>query len=196
MIAKNEAKEKLFITQLQSKSQEAFAALYDNYSAALFGVALKLLQVDTVAEDVLQESFIKIWSNLDKYNPTKGTLFTWMLNITRNCCIDHLRSRQHKQKMQLSENDLEYISNVMVDKQSLFRHERRELHQIAGHLDDKYRELIDLVYFYGYSMEEVSKMLNIPTGTIKTRCRAAIKQLRDIYRYEQIHVNEYQRIHC
>lgn len=168
-----------------SKSAEDFANLYSNYSAALYGIVCKLLRHDAAAEDVLQDAFVKIWRNMDKYNPAKGTLFTWMLNITRNCCIDYLRSKQHQEQLRTASNGLEYISHTMQDKQSLFRHERRELRQLAGQLDDKHKEIVELVYFYGYTMQEVADMLNIPIGTIKTRSRAAIKKIREAYSYEQ-----------
>jgi RNA polymerase sigma-70 factor (ECF subfamily) len=169
----------------EPKSKTDFAELYDNYAAALYGVVCKLLLQDAACEDLLQDSFVKIWKNLDKYEPSKGTLFTWMLNITRNCCIDYLRSKQHQQQKRLTAYGVEHVSNMLHDKQALFGHERRELRQLAGNLDERYRDIVELVYIYGYTMEEVSTLLNMPLGSVKTRCRAAIKKMRDSYLYEQ-----------
>jgi RNA polymerase sigma-70 factor (ECF subfamily) len=162
---------------VQSKSREDFAYLYDNYSAALFSIVNKLLRQSPAAEDVLQEAFVKIWRSIDTYDPHKGTIFTWMLNITRNCCIDYLRSMHYQQKVRLADNRIEHVINLIPDKKSLFGHEGLELSQLTGKPDDGHTEILNLVYIYGYTMVEVSKMLDMPVSTIKTRCRAAIKKI-------------------
>jgi RNA polymerase sigma-70 factor, ECF subfamily len=134
-----------------------------------------------VAEDILQEVFIKIWQHIDKYDSSKGTLFTWMINITRNLCRDYLRSKHYRTQMVISENSLEKINNGGKDSFATYQDENCELYQLTQRLDVKYKEIIDLVYIYGYSQEEVSEMLTLPIGTVKTRCRAAIKILRELY---------------
>ena len=77
--------------ELQAKNEAALSYLYDNYSGALYGVLLKILKEPELCQDVLQESFVKIWKNIDRYNPSKGALYTWMLNIARNTAIDKVR---------------------------------------------------------------------------------------------------------
>ncbi len=84
------------IQGLKAKDQKVFSYLYDRYSPALYGVALKVLNDESNASDCLQEVFMKIWRNIDRYDESKGRLFTWMLNITRNTAIDTLRSKAHK----------------------------------------------------------------------------------------------------
>ncbi|HRI19707.1 MAG TPA: RNA polymerase sigma factor [Panacibacter sp.] len=163
---------------LKLKSREAFESLYDNFSPALYGVICKMVQNTGTGEELLQDVFVKIWKNIDRYDASRGTLFTWMLNITRNTCIDYLRSSRHKMQMQLNGAPLESIS---VGAELNYNPENSELRGLALKLEHKYRQIIDLVYFWGYSQEEVSQMLNIPLGTVKTRSRNGLQELRKLY---------------
>lgn len=164
---------------LKLKSSEAFASLYDNFSPALYGVICKMVQNTSTGEELLQDVFVKIWKNIDRYDAAKGTLFTWMLNITRNTCIDYLRSSRHKQQMQLNGAPPEYTA---FGAELNYNPENSELRGLALKLEHKYRQIIDLVYFWGYSQEEVSQMLNIPLGTVKTRSRHGLQELRNLYK--------------
>jgi RNA polymerase sigma-70 factor, ECF subfamily len=166
---------------LKNKNEESFSNLYDSYSRALYGIAYKMVQDNVVAEDILQEVFIKIWEHIDKYDSSKGTLFTWMLNITRNACRDYFRSKHYCIQKLVSENSLEKVNTGDKDSYVTYQNENGELHELTQRLESKYKEIIDLVYIYGYSQEEVSEMLNLPIGTVKTRCRTAIKILRELY---------------
>lgn len=168
-------------TGIALQNDDAFSDLYNNYAAALFGICLKLVRCKATAEDLLQDVFVKIWKHINTYDALKGTLFTWMLNITRNTCIDYLRSKQHRQRMQVSENGLEYTGIDIATGNIAYKEESNELKQFTQKLDPKYKEVIDLVYIYGYTQDKVSEMLNIPLGTVKTRSRMAIKQLRSMY---------------
>jgi RNA polymerase sigma-70 factor (ECF subfamily) len=170
------------VSLLQAKNRQAFSILYDNYSAALLGIICRMIPNKNIAEELLQDVFVKVWKNVDTYETGKGTLFTWMLNIARNTCIDHLRSKQHKQYMKTSSNGPEH--QEIISKMSLVSHsaENRELRSLTKKLDVKYSEIIDKVYFLGYSQEEVSEMLNIPLGTVKTRSRTGLQQLRKLYK--------------
>lgn len=180
MIYQNEVETSELIIGLQTKSKAAFSNLYDNYAAALYGVTYRMVHNREIAEELLQDIFIKIWARIDTYNPTKGTLFTWMLNITRNTCKDYFRSKHYHYQTLVSENDLEHL-NISDTAQTTYQDENIDLFQLTQNLDLKYKEIIDLVYIYGYTQEEASKMLKIPIGTIKTRSRIAIKALRDLY---------------
>lgn len=177
----NEMKTNELIVQLKRKSTTAFSDLYDSYAAALYGVTYRMVRNRDVAEELLQDAFIKIWQHIDKYDPTKGTLFTWMLNITSNTCKDYFRSKRYHYQMLVSENGLDQIDVTYSMAHVTYQDDSRDLYQLTQNLELKYKEVIDLVYIFGYSQEEVSKMLNIPLGTIKTRSRNALKILRDLY---------------
>jgi RNA polymerase sigma factor (sigma-70 family) len=160
---------------LKQRQQPAFNYLYDNYSGALFTIILNVLNERELASDVLQEVFIKLWRQIDSYDETKGRLFTWMMNIARNASIDTLRSKDFKnsqQNRELTESVYESggSSELKIDQIGL--------RKIVRSLKEEYTILVELSYFEGYTQDEISKMLNIPLGTVKTRLRTALTQLR------------------
>jgi len=168
--------EQELVSLLLQQNSQAFGYLYDNYSSALFGIINQIVPDSDVAADVLQEVFINIWKKIDSYDETKGRLFTWMLNIARNAAIDKLRSRSYQQKLKnqpLSEN-VDSKANPVVNPQV----NDIGLKKLINKLKEEYRVLIDLSYFQGFTHEEISKMLNLPLGTVKTRIRSALIQLR------------------
>lgn len=166
---------------LKTKSNKVFNILYDNYSPALYGIIYRMVQNTATSQELLQDVFMKIWKNIDSYDKTKGTLFTWMLNITRNACIDYLRSSRHKMEQR---HNGEVSDTDAVSTGFLYNPDKSELRGMVLKLDHKYRQIIDLVYFWGYTQEEVSKMLNIPLGTVKTRSRSGLHDLRELYNKE------------
>lgn len=171
--------EQRLILGIQEKEATAFNYLYDNYSGALFGVINRIVQSEEIAEDVLQEAFVKIWKNADQYNTQKGTLFTWMLNISRNLAIDTLRSKSYKKETQ-NQNLEENVYQVDSQEQVQTKVDHIGLKEQVNQLKPDQKILIDMIYFEGYTQDDVSKELNIPLGTVKTRLRAAIQQLRKV----------------
>ena len=169
--------EEELVMQLQSRSQQAFAYLYDNYGAALNGVIYKMVEDKELAEDILQEAFVKIWNNFSSYNADKGRLFTWMLNITRNLTIDTLRSKGYKKQSKIS-SDENSVSNYADNKAVNEKFDALGLRKQLSNLKPEQRSIIDMAYFSGYTQEEISKEMGIPLGTVKTRMRSAILELR------------------
>lgn len=162
---------------LQQRSQHVFSYLYDNYSGALLSIIYNIVKDEELANDVLQEVFVKVWRQIESYDSGKGRLFTWMLNIARNASIDTVRSKSYQNSLQNRELTEEvYVSagssELQVDQIGL----RKVVHK----LKEEYRVLIDLSYFQGFTQDEISKMLDIPLGTVKTRLRTALIQLRGI----------------
>ncbi len=174
--------EEELVALLQNKDQQAFAYLYDNYSAALNGVIYRLVEDRELAEDILQEAFVKIWNNFASYDTTKGRLFTWMLNITRNLTIDTLRSKGYKKQAKIS-GDENSVSNFTDDNRMAERFDAMGLRKQLVNLKPEQRSIIDLAYFNGYTQDEISKELGVPLGTVKTRMRSAIIELRKMLEY-------------
>lgn len=167
------------VSRLFKKDKLAFSYLYDNYSPALYGVVFRILQDEDTAEDVLQETFVRIWSNFEQYDKTKGKLFTWIVNIARNLAIDTTRSKSFKN--QQKNLDIDKIVGFIDSKKSNFLNtDGIGLRELVSKLTPEQRELIDLVYFGGFTQVELSEKLNIPLGTVKTRMRMAIMQLRQL----------------
>ena len=168
------------VLMLQSKDQRGFSILYDNYSSALYGVILKIVRTEEIAADVMQDSFVKIWKNIEGYNRTKGTLFTWMLNVARNTAIDKIRSQdfQNSQRNQDLDSTIEIIDN---QANSQFDIDAIGLKKVVENLRPEHRQMIDLLYFQGYTQAEVAEEFGIPLGTVKTRVKAAIVHLRQYF---------------
>lgn len=162
---------------VRQRSEKGFSVLYDNYSAALFGVISRIVKDNASAEDVLQESFVKIWRNIEQYDDCKGTFFTWMLNIARNASIDYVRSRPYLQKQRTgNEKDLNAPGVSPVSPDNI---EHIGVRGMVMNMETQYSEILNLLYFNGYTQEEVSEALNIPLGTVKTRARRALQILRN-----------------
>ncbi len=176
------------IILIRERNQKAFAYLYDNYSQALFGVIDSIINNQEESEDVLQNTFLKIWNNFDSYDASKGRLYTWMLNIARNLAIDSTRSKHEKIKNKIQEaTDFVYHKNNLYIED--MAHETIGLKRMVDSLKENQREIIDLSYYQGYTQEEISKKLNIPLGTVKTNVRQAILKLRSFVK-EEINVSE------
>jgi RNA polymerase sigma-70 factor (ECF subfamily) len=162
---------------LQAHDEQAFSFLYDRYSKALFSIILQFVPQQELAEDVLQEVFLKIWRNIKSYDETKGRLYTWMLNIARNQAIDRTRSKDFNNRSKTTE----LSENVYNNKQAAeAKMDDVGLQKTLSSLPEENRKLLELAYYQGYTQEEIAKMLNIPLGTVKTRIRATIIQLRKI----------------
>ena len=175
--------EEELVLLLQQKDQQAFTYLYDNYAAALNGVIIRMIDDRQLAEDILQEAFIKIWNNFTSYNPGKGRLFTWMINLTRNLTIDTLRSSGYKKQSKISKDENSVI-NYSNDGNVAGRFDGLGLYKHLNILKPEQKSIIDLAYFNGYTQEEISKELDIPLGTVKTRMRSAMLELRKLLKYE------------
>lgn len=170
--------EQELISLLKGRDDRAFAYLYDNYSGALNGIIMQILDNTELSNDVLQEVFINIWRKIESYDPSKGRLYTWMLNIARNASIDILRSKSY-QNSRKNQSIPENVDGLMT---SSFKPNTDliGLRKILEKLKTEHRVLIELAYFKGYTHEEISEIEGIPLGTVKTRIRNALMQLRTI----------------
>jgi RNA polymerase sigma factor (sigma-70 family) len=164
------------VEQLKQRNRGGFTELYDHYASTLYGVICRVVNDTVTAEDVLQETFVKVWKNIELYSEDKGSFFTWLLNITRYTAIDYLRSRQHKQKLKNHDDPNNGYLHEHVYLQAV---EYTGLKGLVAKLEPKYREVIDLLYFWGYTQDEVSRILGIPLGTVKTRARMGLQMLRN-----------------
>jgi RNA polymerase sigma-70 factor, ECF subfamily len=164
------------VVLIKNRDQKAFAFLYDNYAKALFGIIHSIVADIEESEDVLQKTFMKIWDNFESYDTSKGRLYTWMLNIARNMSIDYKRSKSSKNKIQNTDKDVYTLKNLFEEDNSL---DTIGLKKVVDKLKPEQLILIELAYYKGYTQEEISKQLEIPIGTVKTRIRKALLILRE-----------------
>ena len=174
---KTSLSEEELVSKLKSQDTIAIQALYDMYSGALLGVISRIIPQIEVAEDILQETFIKIWNSAGSYDSNKGRLFTWMMNIARNMSIDKLRSKDFKNsgKNQDIENNVDFID---AQKKVTFNADLLGLKELVTALKPEYNDVVQMIYFKGYTHVEAAEELNLPLGTVKTRIRKAILELR------------------
>jgi RNA polymerase sigma factor (sigma-70 family) len=169
--------EKEIVGLLKHGDKKAITLLYDNYADALYGVIKKIISDDDTAQDVLQESFIKIWRYSKKYDSSKAKLFTWLYRIAYNTAIDKIRSQKNKEGKE-----------VQIDTSSVYKISAGELNQDVmdmqkhlSSLDEKYQIVINALFFEGMTQQEASEELDIPLGTIKSRLKIGLRELKKIY---------------
>jgi RNA polymerase sigma-70 factor (ECF subfamily) len=168
------------IALLRQRSQEGFAYLYRHYAGALFGVIKKVIADEETAQDVLQEAFVKIWNGFERYDQTKGRLYTWMLNICRNAAIDKMRSKGEIMRSKIQTGD----DFVLINERNRTAETATDtigIRKAVQTLKPEYQSIVELAYFKGYTMDEISKTLEVPIGTVKTRMRHAMQLLRQYF---------------
>ncbi|MDT0607120.1 RNA polymerase sigma factor [Croceitalea rosinachiae] len=165
------------IKQFQKKDEKAFETLYGMYAENICGVIYTIVKDQERAQELCQDVFVKIWDKSDTYNPSKGRFFTWILNIARNTAIDELRSKAHKNNKKNLQLD-SFVGILKHDKDFNNKIDVIGLESLLIGLKEKCILLIDLLYFKGYTQKEAAETLKKPIGTIKTRIRACISEIR------------------
>jgi RNA polymerase sigma-70 factor (ECF subfamily) len=179
MLRENTNPELSFIEALKSGDNQAYAKLYDAYAHVLHGLILRIVKHEGDAENLLQDCFVKIWQKIEYYNPSKGRLSTWLINIARNTAIDFTRSGYASlRKKSLDLDNYTFSENILVSNPQT---DTIDLPMILEKLTPQYRETIEKMYFGGYSQQEISDTFHIPLGTVKSRTRLALKELRNLY---------------
>ena len=166
------------IVQLLEKGdQAAINLLYENYADSLYGVILKITNNEELAQDALQESFVKIWKNAKKYDATKARLFTWLYRIARNTAIDKLRSfnLRFNKEVQIDKSDVYILPTSSLNQDVI------DLKEHVTKLEEKYQIVLNALFFEGMTQQEASDELDIPLGTIKSRLKIGLRDLRKIF---------------
>ena len=169
--------EKHIVELLQERNDKAISLLYEHYGDTLYGVAKKVVRDEELAQDVLQESFVKIWKKSDSYDASKAKLFTWLFRITRNTAIDKLRSVNTKSDKEI-QMDVSDVYNLGVES---IRPELIDVRENLDKIENKYQIVLEALFFHGMTQQEASDELDIPLGTIKSRLKIGLRELRKIY---------------
>lgn len=169
--------EKEIVGLLERGDKKAITILYENYADALYGVIKKIITDDDTAQDVLQESFVKIWRYSKKYDSSKAKLFTWLYRIAYNTAIDKVRSQKNKgaKEVQLEDSNVYKISADELNQDVM------DMQKHLSSLDEKYQIVINALFFEGMTQQEASEELDVPLGTIKSRLKIGLRELKKIY---------------
>ncbi len=165
------------ISGLKRRDPGIMSYLVDNYSAAIFGAISRIVNNEPVAQEVLQDCFMKFWDKIDQYDPQKGRFFTWMINIARNLAIDRLRSREMK-KEEKTDDIGNYVTEIGGAGFSQQNVDGIGIKEVLNNLREEERFVLEMAYFKGYTQSEISEEFDIPLGTVKTRFRMALMHMR------------------
>jgi RNA polymerase sigma-70 factor, ECF subfamily len=178
----NELSDEQLMTRLDGPEVEAaLSKLYDRYSRTVFGVGLKILGDRSMAGELVQEVFLKVWRSSNTFDPSRGSFSTWLYRVTRSVALDLYRKRAHRVNP-IPNGDSQIVSvkdnsagpQEVVDESWLSWRVSMALEV----LDAPHREVIDLAYFGGLTQREISERTGVPLGTVKTRTARAFKSLR------------------
>jgi RNA polymerase sigma-70 factor, ECF subfamily len=172
------------VTRVARGDSAALEALYDRYAARVLGVALKIIGDQSLAEDILQETFWRVWQNAAAYQPQLGPFTGWLFRIVRNLSIDAYRRRNVRPQAIRSANGTDPIldetpdpdTDVAEQAQAILTN--RQIRSALASLPDVQRQVIELAYFYGMTRQEIAEATGEALGTIHTRARLALQKLR------------------
>ena len=171
--------EKDLVLALKKGEEAAYSYLYDQYGAALYGHILKMTSNQELSKDLLQEVFIKVFQKINQYDEQKGLLYTWLIRVAHNTTLDKIKSSHFQNNLQTFSLD-EKRSDSGNQGSVTTNIDHIGMEKVLTSLDNKYKQVIDLAYFHGLTQNEIAEQLGEPVGTIKTKVRKALIQLRKI----------------
>lgn len=172
------------VAGLKQREQAAFSCFYDAYSAKMYGVLLRIVRDEEIAQDLLQDSFVKAWANMGGYDAGKGRLFTWLLNIARNTALDYLRKRKSRPlgNNLIQMHDPESIRQIdLCHSVAALAGDTIGIWEQVERLDAKYSVLIELAFGQGCTYQEAAQRLGLPLGTAKARIRNGLHLLKESF---------------
>jgi RNA polymerase sigma-70 factor (ECF subfamily) len=176
--AMSQEPESYLIERIQTGDEQALRELYARYANRVYSVAYRVLNDQMAAEEVAQDTFMRLWNKSDSFNASKGTFGTWLLTITRRLAIDAFRQAQRRPLLgaiSVDENP-EMWDNLLGEESG--GDLRRTLLAVINDLPADQRDAIQLAYFYGMTHSDISAYLDVPLGTVKTRLRLGMEKLR------------------
>jgi RNA polymerase sigma-70 factor, ECF subfamily len=175
-----EAADDVVLQRVARGDEAAFEELYDRYAGAVYGMIRSVLRDPAQSEEVAQEVLVEIWRTSSRYDQSRGSARSWVLTMARRRAIDRVRSAQaagDREQRAAARSGSREFDEVAEAVESSF--ERQQVRRCLGGLTDLQREAVDLAFYKGYSHREVSEVLTVPLGTVKTRLRDGLIRLRD-----------------
>jgi len=167
------------VARVVTGDERAFLTLYDRYAPRVYGLTLRVLGDEMLAEEVTQDTFLKLWSRARQFNPGQGELAPWLLTIAHRTALDRLRL-ENRRLPASNAQDPEDTWPILPDESTQNSEARwRSLYFAVQALPEEQRRVIDLAYYKGMSQSEIAEVLGWPLGTVKTRVRAAMQSLRE-----------------
>jgi len=170
----------ILVDRLQARDAQALADIFDRYGRLVYTVILRVVHDASTAEDLVQETFLRVWNRIRNFDASKGSISPWLMAIAHNCAIDYLRSAsgRHRNVVAFDETDHPALRTDM-EREILGSDRARRIQAAVSRLSPNQRRAIELSYFGGLSQLEVAARMGHPLGTVKTWVRVALKNLRD-----------------
>jgi RNA polymerase sigma-70 factor (ECF subfamily) len=168
------------VRRLQQRDPLALGELYDRYGRLVYALIVRVVRDSGVAEDLVQETFLRVWNRVHGFDGEKGAVGPWLLAVARNRAIDYLRSSAGRESKAIELDETEHPSLFRDMERDILNSDLvRRVRAAMGKLSADQRQVIELAYFEGLSQTEMAERLGEPLGTVKTRVRTALKNLRD-----------------
>ncbi len=177
------APDSALVEQMMAGDENALSALYDRYSGMLFAMLVRILKDTSAAEEVLQDLFLQLWRNAARFDAARGSLPAWLVVIGRNRAISRLRgSQQHEVQEDGETFSMDAVPSPGNIEDEVWRAQMRErLRNAMATLPGEQREAVELAYFEGMTQTEIAARTNTPLGTVKSRVRAAMQSLKQVF---------------
>jgi RNA polymerase sigma factor (sigma-70 family) len=159
--------------------QSALAELYDRFGRVAYGVALRILRDEKLAEDAVQEGFLAAWRNADRFMPERAKASTWVLTLVHRRAVDLVR-RENRRRAESLSDDADYAASDSAEDDAWLRLERERVQDALRKLPDQQREALELAYYGGFTQSELAERLGQPVGTIKSRMFSGLARLREL----------------
>ncbi len=167
--------------RLQRRDPQAFAELYDRYGRLVYSIILAIVRDRGIAEDLVQETFLRVWNRVHAFDVTRGSIGPWLIAVARHRAIDYIRSTKARVDRNTFEFlDLEHPALFVDSEKDLITADRgRKIQALLNQLNENQRTVIYLAYYEGLSQTEMAEHMGQPLGTVKSWVRAALKKLRE-----------------
>ncbi len=174
------------LAAIVGRDPDALSSLYDRYAGMLQALSHRVLHDAAEAEEILQEVFLQVWNQAERYDSVRSSVSTWLVLITRSRSIDRLRSRKVAERtVQSAESEKRHTHTSPEGPRDVFRQERhRRLQQELEKLPEEQRQVLELAFYSGMTQSEIATEISIPLGTVKTRTLLAVRKLRRALRDE------------
>lgn len=167
------------ISKVVKGDQRAFLALYDRYSSRVYALAARMMRDEMLAEEIVQDTFLKLWNRAAQYLTDRGPFLIWLLTIARHTALDRLRLESRRPALSDGE-DPEWVWEITPEPDSTSEEARwHSLYLAVRSLSEEQRTVVEMAYYQGLSQSEIAELLSLPLGTVKTRLRAGMKRLRE-----------------
>jgi RNA polymerase sigma-70 factor (ECF subfamily) len=166
------------LAQMALGDEPALAELYDRFGRIAYGLAVKVLRDQALAEDAVQDAFLGAWRTAAAFDPTRGTVSTWLMTLVHRRAVDLVRREDRRRTDVL--DDAPIASGETTDEQAAVREERRRVQGALAQLPADQRQALELAYYGGLSQSELAEHLGVPLGTVKSRMFAGLGKLRDL----------------